>query len=95
MDNQLLLLEDNVSNYNKVKGLVVRQLCKEGYISEEEADEFIDRCQVMLYKGTWFSKWFDKHVKEGSKDGWYLKIIEMHEKQTNIDDIIRRTAQGK
>jgi len=95
MDSQLLTLEQDISNYNKVKGLVVEQLHKEGYISEEEAVEFNDRCQVIIYKATWFEKWFGKHMKDGKKDGWYMKIVEMHDKETNIDDIIRRTAQGK
>lgn len=95
MDSQLLELENDMVNYNKVKNLVVFKMVEEGFISEDEALEFIERCQVMVYKGTWFSKWFDKNMKDSKKDGWYLKVIEMHDKQTNIDDIIRRTAQGK
>ena len=95
MDNQLLSLEQDVANYNKVKNLVVAQIIKEGYMSEEEGSEFADRCQVMVYKGTWFSKWFERNMKDHTKDNWYFKIIEMHDKQTNLDDIIRRTAQGK
>lgn len=95
MDQQLLQLEDDMANYNKVKNLIVARIIEEGYMSEEEGLEFIDRCQVMVYKGTWFSRWFEKNMKDSKKDGWYFKIIEMHDKQTNIDDIIRRTAQGR
>lgn len=95
MDNQLYTLEDDVSNYNKVKTLVVAKMIEEGYISQEEGEEFIDRCQVMIYKGTWFSRWFDKNMKDHKKDGWYFKIIEMHDKETNLDDLIRRTAQSR
>jgi len=95
MDSQLLSLEQDVSNYNKVKNLVVAQIIKEGYMSEEEGGEFADRCQVMVYKGTWFSRWFERNMKDNKQDGWYLKIIEMHDKQTSIDDIIRRTAQER
>ena len=95
MDNQLLSLEQDIANYNKVKNLVVAQIIKEGYMSEEEGSEFADRCQVMVYKGTWFSKWFERNMKDHTKEGWFFKIIEMHDKQTSIDDIIRRTAQGK
>lgn len=95
MDNQLLSLETDMENYNKVKNITVFRLVEEGYLSEEEAVEFIERCQVMMYKGTWFSRWFDKNMKDSKKDGWYLKIIEMKEKQTNLDDLIRRTANER
>ena len=95
MDQQLLQLDQDLANYNKVKNLIISKIIQEGYMSEDEGLEFIERCQVMVYKGTWFSKWFEKNMKDSKKDGWYFKIIEMHDKQTNIDDIIRRTAQGK
>ncbi len=95
MDQKLLELENDMSNYNKVKNLVVAQIIKEGYMSEEEGSEFAERCQVMVYKGTWFSRWFDRNMKDNKKEGWYMKIIEMHDKQTSIDDIIRRTANER
>ena len=95
MEAQLISLEDNIQNFNKVKNLIIAKIVEEGYMSEEEGEEFVDRCQVMLYKGTWFTKWFEKHAKEKDEKGWYFKIIEMHDKETNLDDIIRRTAQGR
>lgn len=95
MDQQLLQLDQDLANYNKVKNLIISKIIQEGYMSEDEGLEFIERCQVMVYKGTWFSRWFEKNMKDNKKDGWYFKIIEMHDKQTNIDDIIRRTAQGR
>lgn len=90
-------LTAEMENYNKVKNIVVNQLVKEGYMSEEEGDEFKERCQVLVYKGKWFSKWFDKNIKSetNSEDSYYIKIIEMNDKQTSLDDLIRRTAQGK
>jgi len=95
VESQLLSIEEDMSNYNRVKNLVVGQMIKEGYISQEEGEEFADRCQVIIYKGSWFSRWFDKHMKDSKKDGWYFKMIEMHEKTTSLDDLIRRTANGK
>jgi len=95
MDQRLLSLEEDISNYNKVKDLVVGQIMREGYMSEEEGNEFAERCQVMIYKGTWFKRWFDRNMKNKEKEGWYMKIVEMHDKQTSIDDIIRRTANER
>jgi len=86
MDNQALELEEDMLNYNKVKDIVVRKLVSEGYLSEEDGEEFTERCQVLVYKGTWFSKWFDKNMKSSSnKNHYFIKIIEMHEKQTFIN----------
>jgi polyhydroxyalkanoate synthesis regulator phasin len=97
MDTQALALENDIPNYNKVKDLVVQKMIEEGYISREEGEEFVERCQVLIYKGNWFSRWFDKNKKSemNSKDNYYIRIIEMKEKQTSLDDLIRRTANGK
>jgi polyhydroxyalkanoate synthesis regulator phasin len=97
MDSKALELEQDMINYNKVKSLVVNQMVKEGYMSEEEGDEFKERCQILVYKGNWFSNWFNKNVKTDSntKDGYYIRVIEMSDKQTSLDDLIRRTANEK
>lgn len=85
-----------IMDYNKVKDLVLEKLVNEGLLEEEDAEEFSDRCQVLLYKGKWFSKWFDKNVKVESnefklKESYYMRIIEMREKESEIDRLIRRT----
>jgi polyhydroxyalkanoate synthesis regulator phasin len=97
MDTQALELETDMGNYNKVKDLVVKKMIEEGYMSEEEGEEFADRCQVLVYKGNWFSRWFDRNLKSetNTKDNYYMRIIEMKDKQTSIDDIIRRTANER
>jgi hypothetical protein len=89
MDNQALSLETDMRNYNRVKDLVLGQLVTEGYISEDEANEFAERCQVLLYKGNWFSRWFDKNMKDSKKDNYYIRIVELKNKQTSLDDLIR------
>ena len=97
MDTQLVTLESDMSNYNKVKDLILKKIVDEGYMSEEESEEFSDRCQVLIYKGTWFSKWFDKNVKTQSNDknSYYIRVVEMKEKQSSLDDLIRRTANER
>ena len=94
MDQQLLELENNMVNYNKVKELVINQLINEGYMSDDEGKEFTDRCQILVYKGNWFSKWFERNMKDSSKENYYIRIIQMKDKETSLDDLIRRTAQG-
>ena len=95
MDQQLLELEQDMSNYQKVKELVISKLVGEGLLEQDDADEFNERCQVLVYKGTWFSKWFDKNVNVDSnrdKQNYYMRIIELKEKENEVDRLMRRTS---
>lgn len=96
MDQQLLELENDMSNYQKVKELILQKLVSEGLLDQDDANEFDERCQVLVYKGTWFSKWFDKNVKvekpEANKKGWYMRIVELKEKEDEVDRLLRRTT---
>lgn len=89
-------LDGSMIDYNKVKDLVLEKLVSEGLLEEDQAEEFSDRCQILLYRGKWFSKWFDNNVKVESgeakdKNLFYMRIIEMREKESEIDRLIRRT----
>ena len=95
MDSQLLSLEQDMSNYQKVKELVLSQLIKEGLLEQDDADEFNERCQVLVYKGTWFSKWFDKNVsvdKPKDKNSYFMRIVELKDKEDEVDRLMRRTS---
>jgi polyhydroxyalkanoate synthesis regulator phasin len=83
-----------MENYNKVKDLVLSKLVDEGLIDQDDANEFSDRCQVLVYKGKWFGKWFDKNMKTetNSKDSYYIRMIEMREKEDEVDRLLRRTT---
>lgn len=95
MDSQLLELESDMQNYQKVKEIVLGKLVSDGLLEQDDADEFDERCQVLVYKGTWFSKWFDKNVKverpDANKNGYYMRIVEMREKEDEVDRLMRRT----
>jgi hypothetical protein len=96
MEQQLMDLEQDMNNYQKVKELVLSKLVKEGLLEQDDADEFDDRCQVLVYKGSWFSKWFDNNVKvekpEANKKGYFMRIIELKEKENEVDRLMRRTS---
>jgi hypothetical protein len=83
-----------MENYNKVKDLVLAKLVDEGLLDQDDADEFTDRCQVLLYRGKWFSKWFNKNIKTetNSPDTYYMKIIEMREREDEVDRLLRKTT---
>jgi hypothetical protein len=84
----------DMENYNKVKELVVAKLVDEGLLNQDDANEFNDRCQVLVYKGKWFSKWFEKNMKSetNSPDTYYMRVIEMREREDEVDRLLRRTT---
>jgi hypothetical protein len=89
-------LTAEMSNYNKVKDIVLNKLISEGLLDKSDADEFSERCQVLLYKGTWFSKWFDKNIKaentSANPENYYIRIIELNEREDDVDRLLRRTT---
>jgi len=97
MDTQLLQLENDIINYNKVKDLVMRKICKEGYMTDDEAKEFNERNQVLVYKGNWFSGWFEKNVSqiEKDKEKYFMRIIEVNDKDFDLDDTAVRNRKMK
>ena len=97
MDSRLINLEEDIVIYNKVKDLVMRTVCKEGYMTEEEVKEFGDRNQVLVYKGSWFSDWFEKNVStiKKEKENYYIRIVELNDKEFDMDDSAVRNRKIK
>jgi polyhydroxyalkanoate synthesis regulator phasin len=84
----------DMENYNKVKELVVAKLVDDGLLDQDDANEFNDRCQVLVYKGKWFSKWFNKNMKSetNSPETYYMRVIEMRDKEDEVDRLLRKTT---
>lgn len=87
-------IDAQMKNYEKVKQIVLAKLVDERLLSQDDADEFSDRCQVLVYKGKWFSKWFDKHMKSdiNKEDAYFIRMIEMRDKEDDIDRLLRNTT---
>ena len=89
-------LTSEMENYNKVKDIVLNKLVEEGLLDESDAEEFRERCQVLVYKGKWFSKWFEKNVKsnqpEANADSYYIRMVELKEREDDVDKLLRRTT---
>jgi uncharacterized protein (DUF1697 family) len=84
----------DMENYNKVKELILNKLVEEKLLDQDDANEFDERCQILVYKGKWFSKWFDKNIKSetNSPDTYYIRVIEMNNKEDEVDKLLRRTT---
>jgi hypothetical protein len=85
-----------IKNYNMVKDIVLGKLVSEGLLDESDASEFSDRCHVLVYKGTWWSKWFNKHIKinnpEANENNYHMRIIELNEKEDYLSQLMRKTT---
>lgn len=89
-------LTSEMENYNKVKDIVLNKLVEENLLEESDAEEFRERCQVLVYKGKWFSKWFNKNIKAEQPDAdansYYIRMIELKEREDDVDKLLRRTT---
>jgi hypothetical protein len=89
-------LTAEMENYNKVKDIVLNKLIEENLIDQSDAEEFRERCQVLVYKGKWFSNWFEKNVKTNQPDAnansYYIRMVELKEREDDVDKLLRRTT---
>jgi hypothetical protein len=89
-------LTAEMENYNKVKEIVLNKLVAEGLLDFTDAEEFGERCQVLVYKGKWFSRWFDKNMKaenpKADANGYYIRMVELKEREDEVDKLLRRTT---
>ena len=58
IDEQILNLEQDTKNANILKEIVVRQLLDDKVITEEQADEYVTKWQIIIVKYGWFERWF-------------------------------------
>lgn len=90
IDNQLVTIEADIQNANKIKDLVVNSLIRQGLISHEDGMDYVERFQVIIYKGSWFKRFFDKYIKNStnSTDGYFYRVVEIQDKKPmTLDDI--------
>ena len=91
IDNQILSIETDTQNANRIKELVVGSLVSQGLLTDEDAMDYVERFHVMIYKGSWFKRFFDKYIKnDGSKNinGYYYRVVELADKKPlTLEDI--------
>lgn len=84
-------IDNTIKDYNKVKDLVLNKLIMEDLIDKDDAEEFSERCQVILYKPSWFERFTRKHNPKAIVNNYYLRIIEMIEKEDAVKKMMRKT----
>jgi hypothetical protein len=87
-------LDAEMTNFNKVKEIVLGKLVSEGLLDQSDAEEFTERCHVLVYKGKWFSSWFNKKMEGKDSQSYYIKMIEVEDKEDDVDRLLRRTTSN-
>ena len=83
MDQYLMQMEQDTVNYNTVKDMVIDKLVREGLITEEQGDDFMHRCQVVVVKNGWFKRWCSKFAT-GTEQTYAVRILEMYENKMEV-----------
>ena len=87
-------LDSEMANFNKVKEIVLGKLISEGLLDPTDAEEFSERCHVLVYKGKWFSKWFEKNMVSKDSESYYIKVVELKDREDDVDKLLRRTTSN-
>ena len=86
-------IEQYTEMYNKVKNIVLNKLIEEKLLDRDDAEEFSERNQVMIYRAKWVENWAKKYFGENyDPSGYYIKIMSMNEKEDNVTRLKRRTT---
>jgi hypothetical protein len=73
-DKEFILTED-LQNFNIVKEAIIDSLCREDYITEEQANKIKETYAVVLVKNNWFGRTIGNLL--GKKDTQYIKIMKV------------------
>jgi hypothetical protein len=60
VDSMLLTLEEDIKNANAVKDLVIQRLLDDKVITDQQAEDYADKWQVIIIKPSWFESWMEK-----------------------------------
>lgn len=79
IDGQLLELENDSKNAEVVKELLIGQLVKDGYLTDEESIDIVNTYQVLVYKPTWFPSLM-KRLGITDTNKWRYRIVKFDKK---------------
>jgi hypothetical protein len=60
IDSMILSLEGDIKNANTVKDLVIKRLLDDKVITDQQAEDYADKWQVIIIKPSWFERWMEK-----------------------------------
>jgi putative heme iron utilization protein len=78
IDSELIELESNTKNANSVKEIVIATLLENGIINEEQASEYVNNWQVIIFKRSWFERWAN-FFKKDDLNAYQYKFVKFEE----------------
>jgi len=73
-DKEFILTED-LQNFNVVKEAIIDSLCREEYITEQQANTIKENYAVVLVKNNWFGRTIGNLL--GKKDTQFIKVMKV------------------
>lgn len=67
IDNILLEIPTQIKNAQIIKEIILEKLVEEKLITSEQANNFDDEYQLIIFKRSWYSKWWN-NVTKGTKE---------------------------
>ena len=77
IDSMLISLEEYTLNANQVKDLVLERLEKDGLLTAEQVDTYMENWQVIIIKSNWFERWCEKFGIK--KDFYKFKFVKFED----------------
>lgn len=74
VDSALLDMPFTIDNANSVKEVVLTKLRQDKVINNEQYNLYNDEWQIMIYKTSWFKRWYNRFLKK-DKDVYVYDII--------------------
>ena len=78
LDSMLLSLEEDIKNANTVKDLVIQRLVDDKVLTDQQAEDYADKWQVIIIKPTWFERWMEK-LKIKTPNSYRFKYVKFED----------------
>ena len=73
--DQEFMLTGDLENYNMVKEAIINSLCREEFITQEQAELINEKYAIIIVKNNWLGQAIGKLL--GKKDSTYIKVMKL------------------
>ena len=73
--DQEFMLTGDLENYNMVKEAIINSLCREEFITQEQAELINEKYAIIIVKNNWLGQAIGKLL--GKKDSTYIKVMKI------------------
>ena len=74
-----LKIDEYTENANTVKDHVLDKLLKDGAITPEQYELYTISWQVIVFKYSWFKRWFKKYAPNIKENDWGYRFVKIED----------------